>query len=115
MARTLKSDKTLFLSTLLLVGMSVVMVYSASAVYALDKYNSPVHFFLKQLAWAVIGVVLMLGAMRIDYHEFRKPKVIWTLLVISVIALLAVFLFPMRNGTRRWVTLGMLSLQPSEL
>ena len=40
MARTLKSDKMLFLSTLLLVGMSVVMVYSASAVQAVDKDHS---------------------------------------------------------------------------
>ena len=45
MARTLKSDKTLFLSTLLLVGMSVVMVYSASAVQAVDKGHSAASTF----------------------------------------------------------------------
>ncbi len=115
MARTLKSDKTLFLSTLLLVGMSVVMVYSASAVQAADKGHLSGFFLVKQLAWAVIGVLLMLGAKRIDYHEFRRPAVIWTLLAITVVALLAVFLFPMRNGTRRWLVIGMVSLQPSEL
>jgi cell division protein FtsW len=115
MARTLKSDKTLFLSTLLLVGMSVVMVYSASAVQALGKYQSPIHFLVKQLAWAVIGVVLMLGAMRIDYREFRRPAVIWTLLAITVAGLLAVFLFPTRNNTHRWLTIGSVTLQPSEL
>ena len=59
MARTLKSDKTLFLSTLLLVGMSVVMVYSASAVQAVDRGHSAGFFLVKQLAWAVIGVLLM--------------------------------------------------------
>ena len=115
MARTLKSDKTLFLATLLLVGMSVVMVYSASAVQAADKGHAAAYFLLKQLAWAVMGVLLMLGAMRIDYHEFRRPKVIWTLLAIAVIALLAVFLFPVRNGTRRWLAMDGISLQPSEL
>ena len=115
MARTLKSDKTLFLATLLLVGMSVVMVYSASAVYALDKFNSPLHFFLKQLAWAVIGIVLMLGAMRVDYHEYRRPAVIWSLLGVTVVGLIAVFLFPKINGTHRWLSIAGLSLQPSEL
>ena len=115
MARTLKSDKTLFLATLLLVGMSVVMVYSASAVQALDKFNSPVHFFLKQLAWAVIGIVLMLGAMRIDYHQYRRPALIWSLLTVTVLGLMAVFLFPKINGTHRWLSIAGLSLQPSEL
>ena len=93
MARTLKSDKTLFLSTLLLVGVSVVMVYSASAVQAVDKGHSAAFFLMKQLAWAVIGVLLMLGAMRIDYHEYRRPALIWSLLGVTVFGLLAVFLF----------------------
>jgi len=115
MARTLKSDKTLFLATLLLVGMSVVMVYSASAVQALDKFNSPVHFFVKQLAWAVIGIVLMLGAMRIDYHHYRRPALIWSLLGATVLGLMAVFLFPKINGTHRWLSIAGLSLQPSEV
>jgi cell division protein FtsW len=115
MARTLKSDKTLFLSTLLLVGMSVVMVYSASAVQAVDKGHSAAFFLGKQLAWAVIGVLLMLGAMRIDYHEYRRPALIWSLLGVTVLGLLAVFLFPRINGTHRWLSLLGLSLQPSEL
>jgi cell division protein FtsW len=115
MARTLKSDKTLFLSTLLLVGMSVVMVYSASAVQAVDKGHSAAFFLTKQLAWAVIGVLLMLGAMRIDYHEYRRPALIWSLLGVTAVGLLAVFLFPKINGTHRWLSVLGLSLQPSEL
>jgi cell division protein FtsW len=115
MARTLKSDKTLFLSTLLLVGMSVVMVYSASAVQAVDKGHSAAFFLTKQLAWAVIGVLLMLGAMRIDYHEYRRPALIWSLLGVTVLGLLAVFLFPKINNTHRWLSILGFSLQPSEL
>jgi cell division protein FtsW len=115
MARTLKSDKTLFLATLLLVGASVVMVYSASALQSMDKYQTPVYFLLKQLAWVAIGLVLMLGAMRVDYHAYRRPALIWSLLGITVVGLVAVFLFPKINGTHRWVSLGFASLQPSEL
>ena len=115
MARTLKSDKTLFLATLLLVAASVVMVYSASAVQAMAKYERPYFFLYRQLLWAVMGVTLMLGVMRIDYHEYRRPALIWSLLAATIVLLLSVFFFDLRNGTQRWITLGMFSLQPSEL
>ncbi len=115
MARTLKSDKALFLATILLVCASVVMVYSASAVQANDKFHTPVYFLLKQLAWATMGLLLMLGVMRIDYHEYRRPALIWGLLGITVVGLLAVFLSAKINGTRRWLGLGIVSIQPSEL
>jgi cell division protein FtsW len=115
MARTLRSDKLLFVATLLLVGSSVVMVYSASAVQSLARYETPVYFLLKQLTWVVIGLGLLLTVMRIDYHELRRPAVIWTLVGITIAALLAVFFFDERNGTQRWLTFGMASVQPSEL
>ncbi len=115
MARTLKSDKLLFLATLLLLSASVVMVYSASAVQAMDKGYTPVFFLLKQLAWAVLGIFLMLATMRIDYREYRRPTLIWSLLGVTAVGLLAVFVFPKINSTHRWVTLGLFSLQPSEL
>lgn len=115
MARTLKSDKMLFLATLLLVGASVVMVYSASAVQALAKYQKPYYFLYKQLAWAVLGITLMLGVMRVDYRQYRRPALIWSLIGITVVLLLSVFFFSPRNNTYRWITLGIVSLQPSEL
>jgi len=115
MARTLKSDKTLFLATLLLAGASVFMVYTASAVPALGGPRAPYFFLLKQLAWVTLGVSLMLGVMRIDYHEYRRPRLIWTLLAVTVVGLLLVFFFPPVNYTRRWISFTGLSLQPSEL
>ena len=115
MARTLKSDKFLFWATLLLVGASVIMVYSASAVQALNKYHTPYYFLFKQLEWAVIGSVLLLAAMRIDYHYYKRPALIWTLLAVVVAGLLVVFLFGPINGTRRWLAIAGVSVQPSEL
>jgi cell division protein FtsW len=115
MARTLRSDKTLFIAALLLVGASVVMVYSASAVQAMAKYHKSYYFLYKQLAWAIMGVGLMLGVMRVDYHQLKRPAVIWSLLGTSLVLLVAVFFFGMRNGTQRWITLAGFSLQPSEL
>ena len=65
MARTLKSDKMLFWATLLLVGISVVMVYSASAVQASDKHQFSSYILLRQTIWAVLGVVLLLATVRL--------------------------------------------------
>ncbi len=109
MARTLKSDKILFWATLLLVGASVVMVYSASAVQA----DSTLLF--RQLVWSGIGLLLFLGVMRIDYHRFKRPILIWGLLGVTLVALTVVFLFTARKGTYRWIALGGLTWQPSEL
>src|SRR5689334_2013355 len=89
MARKLKSDRILFLATILLVGLSIVMVYSASALVALDRYHQPYFFLTKQLLWASLGVA-----------------VLW---------LVAVLFGPPVNNARRWFSVGGLGIQPSEL
>ena len=116
MARKLKSDKVLFLSILLLVCSSVVMVYSASAVIAMDRYQQPYYFLFKQVTWVVLGVCLLLTAMRVDYRHLKQPFVIWTALGGSILALIAVlFIGPEINGTRRWFAIGGIGVQPSEV
>ena len=115
MARKLKSDKLLFLATLLLVCTGVVMVYSASAVMAMEKFQSPYLFLVKQLAWAVMGLAVMPIVMRIDYRNYRQPLVIWTALGVVGLALVAVLFGPRVNGATRWLGVGPLGVQPSEL
>src|SRR3989304_4113479 len=115
MARKLKSDKLLFMATLLLVCTSVVMVYSASAVIAMDRYQQPYWFLIKQGTWAMLGVFLLIVTMRIDYRTYREPVVIWTALAVAAIALVAVLFREPINGTRRWFGIGGIGVQPSEL
>jgi cell division protein FtsW len=115
MARTLRSDKLLFWATLLLVGASIVMVYSATAVPSAEDGQAPYSFLFKQLAFGAVGTIVLLAVMRIDYHEYRRPALIWTLLAVTVVGLFAVFLFSPRNGTQRWILIGSTSIQPSEL
>ena len=116
MARKLKSDKVLFLATLLLVCASAVMVYSASAVLAMGRFQQPPYFFLlKQMLWAILGIGLLGIAMRVDYRLLRRPLVIRSALAVSVVALVAVFFGPAINGTRRWFSIGGVGIQPSEL
>jgi cell division protein FtsW len=114
MARKLKSDKLLFTATLVLVCASLVMVYSASAVIAMDKFQRPTFFLFKQATFALLGLVLMPVLMRVDYRHYRQPVVIWTALVLVLLALVAVLFGPRINGARRWFGIAGVGVQPSE-
>jgi cell division protein FtsW len=114
-ARKLKSDRVLFTTTLLLVCVSVVMVYSASAVVALERFDQPYLFLTKQAMWSVLGLAVLAIAMRIDYRTYRNDVFIWGALGIVCLLLLLVFFSPPVNGTRRWFNMGGLGIQPSEL
>ena len=94
-----------------------IMVYSASAMISLKETQEQSQFayFYKQLGFTLAGIVLMLGASRLDYHVFQKKYVIIAALAMVIILLLAVFGFPAINGARRWIRFGGFSLQPSEL
>ena len=115
MARKLKSDKLLFTATLLLVCTSIVMVYSASAVIAREKWQQPYLLLFKQAAWVLIGLSLVPIVMRIDYRSYRQPLVIWTALGLAGVALVAVLFSTPVNGASRWLHVGPLGVQPSEL
>lgn len=114
MARTLKTDKLLFLATLLLVGTSIVMVYSASSFMALVKHQSPAYFLFKQLAGVILGFILMAVTMRIDYRIYKQPALIWFGLIAVFLALVGVFFTHKINGTYRWFVVGPINIQPSE-
>jgi cell division protein FtsW len=115
MARKLKSDRVLFIATLLLVALSVVMVYSASAPMALDRYGRATRFLTTQVMWSVLGIALLTVVMRIDYRHYRQPKFIWTGLALVAFALVSVYFRAPVNGARRWFGVGGIGVQPSEL
>jgi cell division protein FtsW len=116
MARKLKSDRLLFLTTLVLVGVSVVMVYSASKVLAAEQYGQPNLFLKKQILFAALGVAVMFAATRVDYQLYREPRVILSLIGVTLVALAAVLILgPKINGTRRWFYVNGIGIQPSEL
>jgi cell division protein FtsW len=115
LARKLKIDRVLFTATLLLVCVSVVMVYSASAVVALERFQQPYLFLTKQALWSVLGIAVLVVAMRVDYRTYRNEPFIWSLLGVVVLMLVAVLFSAPVNGTRRWFGVGGLGIQPSEL
>ena len=115
MARKLKSDRVLFTATLLVVCASVVMVYSASAVVAAQRFDQPYLFLTKQALWTVLGLAVLAIAMRIDYRTYRNDAFVWVLLGAVGLMLVGVMFSNPVNGTRRWFGVGGLGIQPSEL
>ncbi len=115
MARKLQSDKWLFLATLALVCISVVMVYSASAMIALERYEQPYHFVIRQGLWAVLGLAVLSIVMRIDYRTYRNEQLIWAVVGVVGVMLVAVLFSRPINGSRRWFGVGGFGIQPSEL
>lgn len=110
------SDYWLFLTVIALIGIGVVMVYSASAIVAHDRYGDSAFFFKRQALWAVLGTIALLVAQRIHYDRLRQFTPLF--LAAAVISLVVV-LFPgigrLAGGARRWISLGgPFSFQPAE-
>jgi cell division protein FtsW len=110
-------DRTLLVSILSLLVVSIVMVYSSSSVVALTTYDDPAFFMKRQILWALIGLALMAITMRMDHRMFCDQRVAIGLTVVALM-LLSATLVPgigkIINGSRRWLRFGVLSFQPSE-
>lgn len=108
-----KADESLLLAYLLIVVVGIVMVYSTSSMLAESRFGSHLHFLKNQLIWALLSFVVIYFIQRIDFSRhavFSAPA-----LLVSIILLALVFLMPERNGSHRWLMLGPLTVQPSEM
>jgi cell division protein FtsW len=115
MAKRVSVDRWLFTVTLLLVFVGLVMVFSASAVMARERFGSPYAFLSKQLIWAMAGLVAMVVAMRVDYRRYKHPALVFSLLGMTTLLLISVFFLDRSHNTHRWFRVGAFSFQPSEL
>jgi cell division protein FtsW len=115
MAKRVSVDRWLFTVTMVLVFIGLVMVFSASAVMAEERFGSAYTFLWKQLAWAFGGVIALLLAMQFDYRRLRHPAFVFSLMGFTSLLLIAVFFMDRSHNTHRWIHVGGFSLQPSEL
>ena len=115
MAKRVSVDRWLFTVTMLLVFVGLVMVFSASAVMARERFGSPYAFLLKQLVWAVAGLAAMVVTMRVDYRRYKHPAIVFSLIGVTTLLLISVFFLDRSHNTHRWIHAGGFSLQPSEL
>src|SRR3989338_4727268 len=113
-SKTVWPDRGLLVSTLLLVSVGLVMVFSSSAVMSEERFGSAYLFLRKQLAWDALGLLMLFICLRVDYHRWQKWA--YPLLAVAVIALIVVlFVGPVIKGARRWIHFGPITFQPSEL
>ena len=115
MAKRVGVDKWLYGATLILVVIGVLMVFSASAVMAKERFSSPYTFVIRQAIWAAIGLATMTVLMQIDYRKYNRPNVVFPVVGITIMMLLAAFAMRDSHNTHRWIRFGMLSFQPSEI
>lgn len=112
--RTGHIDWILLLTVLTLMLFSVAFVYSASSSIAEIKFGSAEKIFLRHLVMVVLGIIAMLIFSQIDYKRFAKVS--QPLLITSIILLVIVlFMGSSAKGASRWLSLGFISFQPTEL
>lgn len=107
----------LFLGTvLILLAFGLFMIYDASAVKAFYDFGDGFRFFKYQSIWILLGLVLFFIFQKIDYHYWQKVAV---LIMVVTISLLILVLIPGVGieiyGSRRWIGVGFIGIQPSEL
>ena len=115
MARRSEMDRWLFVVTLALCLLGAVMIFSASAVTAQQMYGHSYVFVFRQVVWLLAGLAGMFGLMKLDYHRLREPAVVYTALCVVAVLLVGTFFLDKSHATHRWIKVGPINLQPSEM
>ena len=110
-----KIDWTLLISVVIISIFGILMIYSASYIWAEYKYGDALKYVKNQGLFFIIGLILMIIISKIDYKVYLKKS---NLILISCLALLVLVLIPgigtVRNGSRSWFGIGSFGIQPSE-
>ena len=108
-------DGVVFYTTMLLVFVGIVMVFSASFIQSSFKHNDAYYFLKKNVIYAVLGFIVMIITSRIDYSFWKKNA---TAIGAIAVVLLLLVLTPLgieANGAKRWLGIGALTFQPAEI
>ena len=106
----------LFLAVTILTAIGAIMIYSSSCAYAYENYHDSAYFLKRHIVFLFVGFIAAVALMSFDYgklRNFSKP-----FLIFSIFLLLAVFIPGIgraAGGARRWISLGGISFQPSEI
>ncbi|MDD3239562.1 MAG: FtsW/RodA/SpoVE family cell cycle protein [Lachnospira sp.] len=109
-------DYSLLFVVIFICGFGLVMIYSTSSYTAQLTYGNSEYFFFKQLQADLLGFLAMYFMYRVfDYHYFQRRWAV-AIFILSIISILAIIPFGTEvNGAKRWIYLGTVSFQPSEL
>lgn len=110
-----KSAYILFLAVLGMLVIGIVMLFSTSA-FARDSHGDAYFFLKRQGLWLSIGLVICFAAALVDYHFWQRTWWLWLVLALVTLSLCFVPHLGLRiNGSRRWIGLGRVAFQPSEI
>jgi cell division protein FtsW len=107
-------DLVLLLAIALVSAYGTVMVFSAGEAYAYARYGDSLYFVKKQTLWLLVGAAVMLLGSHINVATYRKysPHFYAVTVILLVLVLLVGFV---GNGAQRWISIGPLTIQPSEI
>jgi cell division protein FtsW len=108
-------DRPLFFATLILLTLGVVMVFGTSGILASEKFHQPFHYMVQQAIGAAVGLALVIGLLPLRRPLYENTYVVNGLLILTVALLVLCFAMPTVAKSNRWVILGNIRFQPSEL
>ena len=106
-------DRKLLYSTVALIAFGMVMIYSSSSVMAENRFGTHYFFLQRQFIWLIFSIVAGWIVTKLDLKKLAPYSV--PLVFISLVLLVLVFVMPARNGSHRWLFLGPMTIQPSEV
>jgi cell division protein FtsW len=114
-SRKLTYDTWLFATAMLILVIGLVMIYSASAIIAVQRFETePYYFMLRQTFWLIAGATVMTVLMHLEPSLLRHKRLVYGGMALVALGLvIALFQSPI-NGTHRWVQFPWFQLQPSE-
>ncbi len=110
-----KYDIILFISVICLTIFGLIMIYSASSIWAEYKFNDSFKYVKQQLLFFIIGIIIMIGLSKVDYKfYYKKSNLILGICFFLLILVLIPGIGSIRNGSRSWFGIGSFGIQPSE-
>ncbi|MCL4321343.1 MAG: putative lipid II flippase FtsW [Deltaproteobacteria bacterium] len=110
-----KYDITLFLTTIILIALGLIMVYSTSAMASIVEYGISYHFIIRQIIYVIISAFFIGFLMRNDYHNLKSfYGIILFLIIISMFLVFVPHIGLSAGGSRRWINLRIFNIEPSE-
>ena len=110
-----KLDITLLITILITSIYGIIMIYSASSIWAEYKFNDKFHYVIMQTVFFIVGVILMIIVSKVPYKYYlEKSNLILLVCFILLILVLIPGIGTVRNGSRSWFGIGGLGIQPSE-
>ncbi|MFH1868652.1 MAG: putative lipid II flippase FtsW [Candidatus Omnitrophota bacterium] len=106
----------LFIVTVILLAVGMIMIYSASSIFAYESRGDSAYYLKRHVLFMLVGFIFAISFMSVDYANLRKY--IKPFLIFSILLLIAVFIPGLGRqigGARRWISLGPVNFQPSEI